>query len=374
MRRLIFVLILFSLWFCGDKKTPSTTRAKILTLGESGIEYKVAEFRHLTDVVHMDGTIATILGGSVIDYNLSLADVISGDPNRIFKRKGSTVHLDYTVIDGVITAQNQDSLAMLSVYHAFEGIVEFWTEQYHFTHKEIGKFKIHFDPSFAASSDDMKLTITPRMNASYFTGLGDFLLNKTSPNERIPIKMNPAVLAHEFGHKIVDILFVQKDPDFYSTKSWQAQYKIQGINEGLADFFSWLYVQKTNLYTLSLDINSMRDRKIPVPWTMSQLRMDASLCTGRFYCEGSVLNSALYSLSKESAFTPQIVANATLRGLRKLRLDWQKYRDNDDFDYFYLLNRIVQELPAESQKTACSIFKKLFDDEVNQSGLKQACP
>lgn len=373
MRYVILLAMFLCLTFCGDKKIPSNIRAKIVSLGDSGIEYKVAEFRHLTDVRAMDGDIARILGGSVIDYNTSMEDVISGDPDRIFTRKGSKVQLDYTVVNGVIIAQNQDSLAMLSLYHSFEGIVDFWTTQYDFTYNEIGKFNIHLDPSMSESGISIKLTVTPRLNASYFVGLGDFLLNKTSPHERVPIKMNPAVLAHEFGHKMFDIRFANRDPEFYSTKSSKAQFKLSGMNEGLADFFSWLYVQKTNLYTLSLDVNSMRDRSVPVPWTMSSLRADTSVCTGRFYCEGSVLNSALYELSLSPSMSAQMVGNATLRALPKFRSDWKDHKNDKSFDYYYLLNRIVQELPADKQTLACSIFKKRFDDELNKPRLEQAC-
>ncbi len=373
MRSLLLLFLFSILTFCGDKKSVSSLRAWVLTWNGDRIEYKVVDFKYLSNVKNMDGSLASIKGHSVVDFDAEEGDLISGDPDKVFSRKGTPVNIDYIVDNGIIVAQNNDSIAMLSLYHDYEQIVDFWINEYQFTLKEIGKFNIHYDPAVSTNSHNFKFTATARLNAAYFPGLGDFLFFKTSPKEAIPIKMNAAILAHEFGHKIFDIRFANKDTNFTKNNSKAAMTQLKGINEGFADFASWLYIQKANVYIDSLNTKNFQDRSLPVSWTSSQLEKNPSICAGGFYCKGSILTSALYQLAKDPSMTNQEVGNATLNALIKFREDWELHKNDDSFDYYYLLNRIVNEIPASKHSLACSIFNKWFDDSVNSSGLKQVC-
>lgn len=373
MKRSLFLFLLL-LSYCGSKKIPSQIRAKVVSWGSSGFEYKVVDFKYLTDAVHMEGSIANIRGGTLVDADLSNDDVIHGDEDTVFAKKGARVRIDYTVKDGVILAKNNDSLEMLSLYHQFELIVDFWITNYNFTLEEIGKFTIHYEPALSANLDGLKIASSPRLNAAYFNGLGDFLLFKTSPLEKIPLKLNIAVLAHEFGHKIFDIRFAQRSSAFvFDNTIFKTRRELNATNEGLADYFSWLLVQNTDLFTRSLDSQIFKERIIPVSWTNKTLDENPDVCTGSYYCKGSILTSALYELSIDPSMTKEKVANAVLSALPKFRNDWDAHRMDRTFDQYFLLIRILLELPSNEQDIACKIFYKWFDDSNNTSGLRQVC-
>ncbi len=359
---------------CGASTIPAgPIRARVVTADAQGFyPNKVVEFKYLQDVRHVDGVIAVMRGQSVLNLDAPDSDQISGDPNKIFVKNGSQVHTD-TFVDqhNVINAKNFDSLAMLSTYYAFEQIVDFWITNYDFTLQEIGKFNIYYDPQVQTKVDSATATITQRLNASYFPGLGDLFVWKTSRLEDIPFKMNPAVLGHEFGHKIFDIRFAHKSANFVYGQgaSVNSLIQLKGINEGLADFMSWLFIQNVTLFTRSLDVEAFQDRIVPVAWTSASLLKDPSICVGSFYCKGSVLNSALHELSLAQNMSPLKVGTAMLQALPKFASDWQRYLSSDNFDYFYLLNRIANELAGNEKTLACTIFKKWFDDSINQAGL-----
>ena len=52
--------------------------------------------------------------------------------------------------------------------------------------------------------------------------------------------MNYGVVAQEFGHYIFDRFFANFNPLVYETDIYSNSYKLSAINEGLADFLSYL--------------------------------------------------------------------------------------------------------------------------------------
>ena len=358
---------------CSEEKIPSKVKAKIVAYNSSGLNYEVVEYKYLTDPLHMDGQIAAIRGGSIINADLTNTDVIHGNLDKIFLKKGSQVRIDYTVDNGVIHAENFDSLAMLTLYYNIEKIVDFWIEKYNFTFKQIPKFNIHYNPTIQKKDNGITLSLTDRLNAAYFGGIGSILSFKTSSLENLPFNMNPAILSHEFGHKIFDIVFAQEKFDVDSAKSEKALEQLSGINEGWSDYAAWLFVQRVDLFTQSLDVKLFKDRIVPVSWTSSKLLDNPEICDGKYYCKGSILASALYELANDPVLSKEKVTFAVLDAFIAFRDDWKAHRNDDSFDYYYLLNRIVGQLSGPQKTKACTVFQKWFDDETNKEGLNSVC-
>lgn len=374
MKLIQSLFLLLSLGACGrSKEDLGPIRAKVVNANSSGFAYEVVTFKYLQDVQHADGIIAAIRGGAALNAEGSVEDLISGDPNRIYSKKGNQVYVDYFVDkDGVVVAKNFDSLAMLSLYYSFEQIVDFWVTNYDFRLEEFSKFNVLYDPQLQVEKDNIKATATQRLNASYMPGLGDFFVWKTSRIEKIPLKMNPIVLAHEFGHKIFDMRFAKSNFEFShsSNSSKEAAEALSGINEGLADFMAWLFLPKLEFLQKTLDAKVFEERIVPVAWTSKALTKNQKVCEGGFYCKGSVLNSALIELATDKTMTVSKVGTAMLAALPKFAKDWEQHRSDTEFDYYYLLNRIAAELAASEKTLACTIFNKWFDDSINQTGLK----
>ncbi len=368
----IFLIILLSLCSCGKEPSfPSPIQAKIVVLGNAGYEHSLVTFKYLRDPRSMDGDIAQIRAKTVLKLDQPASDVLSEDPEKVFSKKGSDVSLDFLVKDGVLIAQNFDSLSMLSLYYDFETIFDFWHTNFNLTQQDIGKFNIHYEPKIEGVLENYKVSVAVQLNAAFFSGLGDFLIFKTSRREDLPFKMNLAILAHEFGHKIFDLRFAGKDPKFYMTENSKASRNLQGINEGFSDFCAWMMVRRAELFVDSGTL--LNNRSLPVAWTTKKLAEDPSLCKGEFYCKGSILASALYELSLQEGMNPLQVGKLVFDALPDFAKDWQENKNNDKFEYFYLLKRILTQMNKNNQNKGCAVFLKWFDDAQNKDGLKSLC-
>lgn len=358
---------------CG-KKDPDTNKAKVIVYENDHFEHKEVEFKYLTSFKKMQSPLFTFYGGTELDANIQ-EDVIHSDPNKLFVKKGNKVKIDYYIENGTVIGKNFDSIAMLSIAYSFEQIYDFWG-QYGFTHSDLGHANIYYNTKFVSKKKSRRITVTERLNAAYLNGYGDFLIFKSSDIEELPLKANIGVLAHEMGHLIFDLQFYQREMNFKEYGSLRSKTQISGMNEGWADFSSWLLTRKESLlFTESLNTPSFQERRIPAAWTSSQLLNNLDLCHGTLiYCKGSILTSALYELSTTFTMSPEIVTQATLTSLRDLREDWKNIANGEKFDYYNLLNHIVRNLPQTKRVLACHIFRKWFDDSLNKEGLDTVCP
>lgn len=372
MLRRILLFIFLTIFSCGKEPQYSNPiQAKIISLAANDYEESIVTFKYLRDPRRMDGDIAQIRAKTILKLDQTSSDVLADDPETVFSKKGSAVDLDFLVKDGVLIAQNFDSLSMLSLYYDFEQIVDFWLTNFNVTLQDLGKFNIHYEPEIEGVSDNYKVSIAIRLNAAFFSGLGDFLIFKTSRKEDLPFKMNLAILAHEFGHKMFDLRFAGKDPKAYLAEDAEALKDLQGINEGFSDFCAWMLVKKTNLFADSGQL--LNNRSLPVTWTSASLEVNPTQCNGGFYCKGSVLASALYELSLQEGMSPLQIGKFVFDALPEFSKDWQANKNNPNFDYFYLLNRILGQMPKSDQSKGCTVFSKWFDDDQNKDGLKSLC-
>jgi hypothetical protein len=206
------------------------------------------------------------------------------------------------------------------------------------------------------------------MNAAYLPGVRDFWFFKTASREHVPVKMNFGVVAHEFGHFIFDYHFAEFDRSIYETKLGINDNFLSGLNEGLSDYFSYAVTQSVSEFGASLP-ELDQERRLPVSWTLRS-SLDGS-CKGSFYCQGSVLASALYEIAQLPGQDSLLVAQRAFAALPDFRESWKERRNTELMDYSALLNAILLQAPAD-EEAYCTVFKKWFDtDNVR---LNLACP
>jgi hypothetical protein len=318
----------------------------------------------------MDGELAVMKGDAALNLTAEIGEIVtSEDPDSLYSSKGRSVNLDYIVEDGIAIPRNFQSMAMLAIYYHYERIFLFWQENLGLKLSDFGKLRLFMNPRVEAKTANISVSGVIKVNAAFLPGPRDFWFFKTSPLEEVPINMNFGVLAHEFGHAVFDLAFAEKDRNFYEIDekallldgSEEKTTKLSAFNEGLADFFSWMVTGKLTEFGESLAILG-KERVMPVKWTLSELEGKPEICTGGFYCKGSLFSSALYEIAKLEGRTAVTVGNAAYAALTDLRADWISAKKGEDFGYYHIVNRIYLRLDdGQNMTEVCRIFKKWFD-------------
>jgi len=349
-----------SLVGCGQDSPPKPFKARILS-SEAGVySLKTVVMPTLTSADAVQGELAELRGNAVIDSTVEIQEIINPTSrDSIFTLPGRAVQLDYSVTDGVIYPSNFDSMAMLAVYSNYERVFTFWKANFGLDVSDFGRLRLFFAPRISAGGDGLTAEVTLKLNAAFLPGNRDFLLFKTSRLEKVPVMMNLAIVAHEFGHAVFDDRFAKKDAEFYLTSNEHAEEQLSGINEGVADFFAAMVVGN-NLTEFKASIEELGEQRIlPVGWTMSTL--ETSKCQGSFYCKGSVLASSLYEIATTGGQDTLQVGKVLYEALDGFRAHWVAQKNSQDFDYHFLLSEIVKAAPAEERTVYCNSFRKWFD-------------
>jgi hypothetical protein len=225
---------------------------------------------------------------------------------------------------------------------------------------DFGKSTLYHAPVARSETSSASAGVIIKINAAYLPSDNVFLLFQTSSLEKIPMNINFGVIAHEFGHAIFDYKFAEREIATYSTVLTESDNILSAINEGLSDFFSYMVSNRRQELNASLEIFE-KERQLPVSWTYATI--ETSDCSGDYYCKGSVLASALYEISELANHTPTSVGTAVYNSLDKFRLDWDASKESLGFDFHFLINRILTELPDADKSAYCTIFRNWFDVE-----------
>jgi hypothetical protein len=323
----------------------------------------------LSNVDQMVGTVGSIKGQAALNVDADIEEIMSStDPDAVYSDRGHIIETDYIVQGGVVIPQNFQTMEMLGLYSVYERTVRFWQTNFDIPFESIGFPMIYYNPRLTRSKNGETIEISTTMNAAYLPGVRDFWFFKTATRERVPVKMNFGVIAHEFGHFVFDYRFAELNRTVYESRLAVNGNFLSGLNEGLADFLSYAVTGSLTEFAASLP-ELDQERRLPVSWT---LRTSTSgVCSGGFYCQGSVLASALYEISQLPELNSLIIAQRVYDALPIFRATWQQQKDSDLINYAAFLNTLLELSPGEKTEF-CTIFRKWFDtDNVR---LNLACP
>lgn len=136
-------------------------------------------------------------------------------------------------------------------------------------------------------------------NAAYLGGQKSMLLYKPTANESVPLSANAQVLAHEFFHGVFEYSFF--DQKFDENGSLENSDAIHGINEGLADFFSYLITGEPNILGKSFSLNYYQKWRNFSSLAFKFADIASSVCPTGFYCYGTLLAHSLWASLKNSS-------------------------------------------------------------------------
>lgn len=340
--------------------------ARIISSQEGVYKLANVPLETLEDVRTLRGRIGEIRGNASLNLNLDSNEIISSsEPDGIYEHRGSPVQIDYLVKKGVIIPQNFQSMEMLGLYSNLERTIRYWEDNLQLSFNEIGLPGFFYNPKRTSRKSGITEEVAQVMNAAYIPGVRDLWFFKTSPRERIPVKMNFGVVAHEFGHFIFDYFFAAFDPSVYDIPSPNNERMLSGLNEGLADYFAYMVTGSAREFGNSLP-KLAAERNLPVGWTMATL-IDSN-CRGGYYCEGSVLASALHEIANASGQSVLTVGQRLIQALPLFAKEWQLHFQDELVDYRLFLNQFLAVSGAD-QALYCAILKKWFDTESYHAGL-----
>ncbi len=272
----------------------------------------------LQDIDTLDGSFAKMYFGGVLKAHSVLGSLVSSGHFE----SGETPKLRYHVSDNVAVPNDYLTLAMFSAYYQFDQIASRIATLYGLqptalaSAQKNGKYEVLFEPSMQIESQTISGSIASKRNAAFVPGQGQFVLFERSLAEKVPLATNLQVLAHEFGHAVFDYTFY--DNAYSDSILYAGNFIISGINEGFADFTSFLWSGSADVLSGSLaGISAVTERNF-ITSTYTLLTAPAN-CTGGFYCIGTLFARSLWQASVDSPTDAQALAQSLPAALRAVR-------------------------------------------------------
>jgi hypothetical protein len=296
--------------------------------------YQMAEvqFSSLTDLKKLDGMYFKFYrGGTIEERN-----------HAIFIRNRSNLNLKYKVIGGVVIPKDYTTLAMLSAYYQFDLLASILKGFLQISIDDMvekkGKFEVFFEPKFTQENGSLVYTEFPKENAAYIPFFRKFILFSRSQFEHVPLSMNLQVIAHEFGHAVWDFILNSSNSEVCDRLN--AEYVLNGLNEGFSDFFSYTITGSTNILynsfrdTLGSEMRNFSIIKYNYNTILNEKESLFKVCEQNYYCLGSVFAHSLFQAQKLSGYDPKIFLgdksrsvflNTIISALAKTRVGMIKY-------------------------------------------------
>ncbi|MEN9826305.1 MAG: hypothetical protein RI953_2050 [Pseudomonadota bacterium] len=230
--------------------------------------------------------------------------------------------LEYRAVNGVVKPVNNKSLMMLSASYQFDTLIEKIESLTGYKPEEFfdgfSSFNVLFHPSIVLEESDEQTRKYETTNAAYVAGVKQFALFSLGKDERVPMTFNPQIVSHEFGHAIFEKYFFNNkfekcNPDEVRSEKLfpgriENEYSVRGINEGFADFVSFVWTGSTNVIQSSLgDLELTRERnfsKATFDYDTYSSK-EAEVCNGRFYCIGTLWAKTLLDVFNSRSLDPK---------------------------------------------------------------------
>ena len=287
------------------------------TIGTPHYSLGAQELTDLADISNLEGSYFSIREGGILEVEVNDSGVMVADKFE----KGSTPNIRYKLSNGVVIPKDYNSLVMLSVFYQFQEIFTHLEEYTGVVPQDIvsqadrNKLSIWYEPMVTNRQENNSSSSVSKLNAAYLQGSKQFVLFQRSSLERVPIAANLSVLAHEFGHALFEYVFYgnQYDPDKDGVFEIDPLF---GINEGFADYISYIYTGVSNILGSSFlfaEDYIQRDF-IQTTFTYDTMRIKISTggkdtestlrnyCTGGYYCYGTLLARSFYEAAKVSGY------------------------------------------------------------------------
>ncbi|MGE0548366.1 MAG: hypothetical protein AB7O24_02255 [Kofleriaceae bacterium] len=263
--------------------------------GAGQFELAPRELTTVSDLDRLDGPYLRMLrGGELVEQ-----------AGQVTLRGGRDPGLRYSVEGGVVVPLDYPSLVMVSAYYQFERLFEQLPNVTGLTIDELiaggDKLTVYFEPA----GDEIGVS-----NA-FYAGQRRWVLSRRSDTERVPLAIDPRVLAHELGHVLFERGFFDGAPvacdraaahsDPLFPGRLELEYGVIGFDEGIADFVSFAATGGTSpLFDTGFP---PADRDFHSTFTYESLALGTG-CTSGLYCVGTLVARSLFQAMPALAMDP----------------------------------------------------------------------
>jgi hypothetical protein len=380
---------------CVDSDLSGVERVEAIHLvdidatGAGHYELAPRELPELEDLATLRGTRIAFVGRPHIDYSGDVDNVLCGSIDIT----PSDLDLRLAVENDVAIPRDQRSLAMVSAYHELQFVFARAEEVTGISREEFraAAMPVFFEPVLADDSG----RLDGKTNAFYEPCSDAFGLFRPSSAEGVALAFNAQVLAHELGHAYFQRTFFAADGDCTPdpanldnpsfTGRFSTEEDIAGLNEGFADFFSFVLVGTTAVLNDTLGPGTFAGERALSPAIPNYVAFNgfAPECDQEFYCTGTELARSLYEGYVADGHDPRDpVARAALGrevvdALRLLPTAMRSYTDDSALgpvtfaqsqcrrttgasSLAQFLRALLEQLPAARRPALCAALDRHF--------------
>lgn len=226
-------------------------KTQIVDTRSSGTQFRVVELKGVKD--------QKTLNGEVVEFYYAPGE----NGNRVKGEAPIARFIENS--SGVFIPADVLSLQMVTMYYHLQEL-----KKLEFSIKEEGLVSWPRKVGLRVRTENAMT----RFDNAFYSGQTDMLYFVPYKSDETPIPLNPGVLAHElfhsyFAHIVVDyvygVKYLEKNRDVNMmdqealVSSLALDYYVKSINEGLADFWGWLYSDDPDFVALSLP-KALEDR------------------------------------------------------------------------------------------------------------------
>lgn len=447
MRRLLIVLGAIALaGACGGPKSP--LKAEVLDYDHGSGKWRLATstLDTVEDLNVLNGSWFDVVGNQLISINdkeLKAENPDALDTKRlstlVLERRGDAVQLSYDMVNDangnpVAMANDFESLAMLTVFHHFEKVWQFYRSDTcgqnnpdacvvqdasaaTTTASLVGFY------STVAADLGINIPVLTSDNAAFFSLSDSFIILRSQQLQGIPLFLNSGVIAHEFSHRVFHHnVYAEAFGTYYrknliesiataSDQDKRTFVLLKGLDEGCADINGVGFMQRRDFIADSLEgeigESTRLQRDLEGDWandvTYGSLKSDngppspagIDLCatqqdnsetttvneqlsndytnTGwNFYCVGTLWARTLWDGSgRDYAVLREKILPALNRSLARLGDD---LATNWYFDFELILTHLIEEVSASGDNALCNQLRAAFTDKfADVIGLVPQC-
>lgn len=231
--------------------TPSSpVKISALVLNEQGafvpqtVELETYEGLAPVDPITLQGPAANLVGGAriLVDSNDPqlqgpLTDQQLAD--ALIKEKGSTPRASYVQQEDVLWPADFHSWNMATTYYNFQQAFDYFQQVVNVPAEQLTDNTVFYFPDFTLKDQSPNPV---KDNALFFPPIQAFVVLPFEQLQKVPLSMNPGVIAHEFSHRVFNRLAFQGQsvPEPFNTWAGFLQTPalnlLKAMDEGLADY------------------------------------------------------------------------------------------------------------------------------------------
>lgn len=329
-----------------------------------------ARLHSLHDVTEMRGESVRFVGSATLVADLVEQEVDPKGGQVLRAEGGAAPACSFSERDGVLHADDYDSLNMASAYFALERSRDLFIDL-GVDPAGLNALNAYYHPRLQLGTKVFPTFWVLTDNAAYAPPFDGFLIIPHLVIQGAPFTVNQGVMAHEYSHKVFNRLVERgANVQAWIKNDWStaATNQFRGVDEGVADIYGHLATNDPDYIQASLGGQTLAaiDRDLTKRRVMSQSDADAALAllsndVADFdpHGHGAFVAAALWRFGEDLG-DHRRVAVAVLEVLGALG-EAIEASPRYDFSTIEFLSRVATKFDGTERAALCAIYRDRFE-------------